>query len=172
MSLWLHVDFSRSYLLMGLNVHSNLLQLIRDRGKVGGWVPMSYHLLTTLSPPEWLCTKVGSCARHFNVSLIVPAKSQGGVHKLPFLQRKESWSVLNQGPSAYQPSALPLGHTACHNLLCVQVQWDATIISGFTFYLPLYLSQSICFFLEYRNLLENWSCADFKLCLWKEVCSC
>ena len=40
------------YLLMELNVHSNLLQLIRDEGKWGGWVPMSYHPLATLSPPE------------------------------------------------------------------------------------------------------------------------
>ena len=37
--------------------------------EVGGWVPMSYHLLATLSPLEWLCIKVGSCVRHFNVSL-------------------------------------------------------------------------------------------------------
>ena len=41
------------FLLMGLNVHSNLLRLIRDIGKwEGGWVPMSCHLLATLSPPE------------------------------------------------------------------------------------------------------------------------
>ena len=40
------------YFLMELNVHSNRLRLIRDRGEVGGWVPMSYHLLATLSPPE------------------------------------------------------------------------------------------------------------------------
>ena len=39
------------YLLMGLNVHSNLFRLIRDEGKWGG-VPMSYHLLATLSPQE------------------------------------------------------------------------------------------------------------------------
>ena len=66
-------------LLMGLNVHSNLLRLIRDGGKwgeVGGWIPMSYHLLATLSPPEWLYIKAGSCVRHFNISLIVWAKSQ------------------------------------------------------------------------------------------------
>ena len=42
---------------MGLNVHSNLLRLIRDgrggeRGEVRGWVSMSYHLLPTLSPAE------------------------------------------------------------------------------------------------------------------------
>ena len=36
-----------------------------------GWVPMSYHLLATLSPPEWLSIKAGSCVRHLNVSLIV-----------------------------------------------------------------------------------------------------
>ena len=48
---------------------------------------------------------------HFNVSFIVWAKSQDSVHKPPFLKRKESRSGSNRGPSAYQPSALPLGHT-------------------------------------------------------------
>ena len=43
---------------------------------------------------------------HFNVSLIVSAKSQDSVHKPQFLKRKESRSGLNRGPSAYQPSAL------------------------------------------------------------------
>ena len=49
---------------------------------------------------------------HFNVSLIVWAKSQDSVHKPQFFfKRKESRSGSNRGPSAYQPSALPLGHT-------------------------------------------------------------
>ena len=48
---------------------------------------------------------------HFSVSLIVWAKSQNGVHKPHILKRKESRSGSNRGPSAYQPSALPLGHT-------------------------------------------------------------
>ena len=39
------------------------------------------------------------------------AKSQDSVHKSQFLKRKESRSGSNRGPSAYQPSALPLGHT-------------------------------------------------------------
>ena len=47
----------------------------------------------------------------FNVSLLVQAKSQDRVHKPQFLKRKESRSGSNLGPSAYQPSALPLGHT-------------------------------------------------------------
>ena len=50
---------------------------------------------------------------HFNVPLIVWAKSQDSVHKPQFFEekRKESRSGSNQGPSAYQPSALPPGHT-------------------------------------------------------------
>ena len=53
---------------------------------------------------------------HFNVPLIVWAKSQDSVHKPQFSEekRKESRSGSNQGPSAYQPSALPLGHTGSH----------------------------------------------------------
>ena len=48
---------------------------------------------------------------HFNVSLIVRAKSQDSVHRPQFLKRKESGSGSNRGPSAYQPSSLPLDHT-------------------------------------------------------------
>ena len=51
---------------------------------------------------------------HFNVSLIVWAKSPVGIHKPQFLKRKGSRSGSNRGPSAYQPSALPLGHTGSH----------------------------------------------------------
>ena len=52
---------------------------------------------------------------HFNVSLTVWAKSQDRVHKPQFLKRKESRSGSNRGASAYQPSALPLGHTGSHS---------------------------------------------------------
>ena len=37
-----------------------------------------------------LCIKVGSCVRHFNVSLITWAKSQDSVPKPQFLKTKES----------------------------------------------------------------------------------
>ena len=36
-----------------------------------------------------------------------------------FLKRKESRSGSNRGPSVYQPSALPLGHTGSHPLASV-----------------------------------------------------
>ena len=72
---------------------------------------MSYHLLATLSPSEWLCIKVGSCVSHFNVSLIEWVKSQDSVLKPQSLKRKESRSGSNRGPSANQPGALPIGHT-------------------------------------------------------------
>ena len=53
-ALSIQADFLEhlTHLLMGLNVHSNLLRMIRDGGKLGGWVPVSFHLLTALSPPE------------------------------------------------------------------------------------------------------------------------
>ena len=50
--------------------------------------------------------------RHVIFSLIVWAKSQDSVHKPQFVKRKESRSGSNRDPSAYQPSALLLGHTA------------------------------------------------------------
>ena len=54
---------------------------------------------------------------HFSISLTVWAKSRDGVHKPQFLKRKESRSGSNRGPSAYQPSALPLGHTGSYPVL-------------------------------------------------------
>ena len=62
------------------------LRLIRD-GEVGGLGVL--YLTPTLSPPEWFCIKVGSCVGHFNVSLIVWAKSQDSVRKPQFLKRRE-----------------------------------------------------------------------------------
>ena len=55
---------------------------------------------------------------HFNVSLIAWANSQDSVHKPQFFEekRKESRSGSNQGLSAYQPSALPLGHTGSQSV--------------------------------------------------------
>ena len=58
---------------------------------------MSYHLPATLSPPEWICNKSGSCVRHFSVSLVVWAKSQDSVNKPQFLKRKESRCGSNKG---------------------------------------------------------------------------
>ena len=40
-----------------------------------------------------------------------PINSQDSVHKPHFLKRKECRSGSNRGPYAYQPSALPIGHT-------------------------------------------------------------
>ena len=56
---------------------------------------------------------MSSFVSQFNVSLTVWAKSRDTVHKTTIFEekRKESRSGSNQGPSAYQPSALPLGHT-------------------------------------------------------------
>ena len=45
------------------------------------------------------------------------AKSQNSVHKPQFLKRKDSRSGSNRDPSAYQSSALPLGHTGSRQQL-------------------------------------------------------
>ena len=88
---------------MGLYVHRNYSGLL-GTGKLGG------REFLYLIPTRY-CVKVGSCVSLFNVSLIVWAESQDSVHKPHFLKRKESQSGSNRGPSAYQPSALPLGYT-------------------------------------------------------------
>ena len=51
---------------------------------------------------------------HFHGLLIVRTRSPDSVHKPQFLKREESRSGSSRGPSAYQPSALPLGHTGPH----------------------------------------------------------
>ena len=38
-------------------------------------------------------------------------KSQGSVHGPQLLKKRRAEADLNQGPSAYQPNALPLGQT-------------------------------------------------------------
>ena len=110
-------DSHAAYALIRLNVHSNRLRLIRDVGKWGD----GYLCHTTFSlhcHHQNDCIKAGSCVRHFNVSLIVWAKSQEGVHKPQFLKRKEIPSGSNRGPSVYQPSALPLGPTGSGVRMC------------------------------------------------------
>ena len=84
------------------------LRLIRDGdvGRSGIFMSNTYSLHCHHQND---CIKVGSCVSHFNVSLIVLAKSQDSVHKPQFSKRKESRSGSNRGPSVYQPSALPLG---------------------------------------------------------------
>ena len=103
---------------MGLNVHSNLLRLIRAGGMWGdGYLcPKTYSLYSLHCHHQIDCIKAGSCVRRYNVTLIMGAKSQDTVHKPHFFKRKESWSRSNQGPSAYQHSTLPLGHTSSRGL--------------------------------------------------------
>ena len=62
------------------------VRLIRDGEVEGSGV---LYLTPTLSPLEWFCIKVGSCVSHFNVSVIVWAKSQDTVHKPIVLKRRE-----------------------------------------------------------------------------------
>ena len=79
--------------LTGLNVHSNLLRLIRDGGKREDWYlcPITYSLHCHHQND---CIRVGSCVSRFKVSSIVWAKSQDSVHKARFLKRKERQSRL------------------------------------------------------------------------------
>ena len=87
------------------------LRLTRD-GEVGGsgiFISNTYSLHCKHQNNSALRWAV--CVSHFNVSLIVWAKSQDSVHEPQLLKTKESRSGSNRGPSAYQPTALPLGHT-------------------------------------------------------------
>ena len=83
----------------------------------GDWVPRKWGKRetipnTTLSPPVGFCIKVGSDESHFDVSLTVGSKITKTVsinHK--FWRERKAKADLNQGPSAYQPYALPVGQT-------------------------------------------------------------
>ena len=76
------------------------------------------------------------------------AKSQDTVHKSQFLKRKESRRGSNRGPSTYQPSALPLGHTGSPLLwLCCDLRIPALCISAYPTHLaplPYCLTHPIC----------------------------
>ena len=58
------------------------------------------------------CITMGSDESHFNVSVGSDGQSQDSVHKpQPFWRERRAKAESNQGPSAYQPNALPLGQT-------------------------------------------------------------
>ena len=62
---------------------------------------------------NYFCIKVGSDESHFNVSVGSYGQSHKTVstnHNL-FSRKRRAEAVLNRGPSAYQPNALPLGQT-------------------------------------------------------------
>ena len=87
-------------------------RLIRD-GRVGGsgiFISNTYFLHChhqNDSALRWAAL----WAILMKVSFTVWAKCQDSVHKPEFLKRMGSRSGSNRDPSAYQPSALPLGHT-------------------------------------------------------------
>ena len=58
------------------------------------------------------CIKMGSDESHFNVSLIVRDKvTRQCPHTTTFGSERRAEADSNRGPSAYQPTALPLGKT-------------------------------------------------------------
>ena len=63
------------------------------------------------------CIKMGSDESHFNVSLIVKDKvTRQCPQTTTFLKRRRAKAVSNRGPSAYQPTTLPLGQTGSPRL--------------------------------------------------------
>ena len=57
------------------------------------------------------CIKMGSDESHFNVSLIVRDSHKTVSTNHNFWRERRAEAVLNWGPSAYQPTDLPLGQT-------------------------------------------------------------
>ena len=83
-------------------------------GEDGEYIYLSLHC----HHQNDFCIKMGSDESHFNVSLIVRDK----VTRLcPQTTTSEEKGEPNQGPSAYQPTALLLGQTGSLYCDCVQV---------------------------------------------------
>ena len=72
------------------------------------------------------CIKMGSDESHFNISLIVRNKV---IRQCPqitaFEEKGEQKADSNQGPSAYQPNALPLDQTGSRAARLVQSPYQA-----------------------------------------------
>ena len=84
--------------------------------EVGGGVREIIYLSLHCHHQNDSCIKMGSDESHFNVSVGSDGQSHKAVstnHNL-FLREKRAEAVSNRGPSAYQPNALPLGHTGSH----------------------------------------------------------
>ena len=60
------------------------------------------------------CIKMGSDESHFNVSLIVRDSHKTMSTNHNFWRERRAKAVSNRSPSAYQPNALTLGQTGCH----------------------------------------------------------
>ena len=75
------------------------------------WEEGEYIPIATVTT-RMTCIKMDSDESHFNVSLIVRNKvTRQCPQATTFQEKGEPKPVSNRGPSAYQPTALPLGQT-------------------------------------------------------------
>ena len=77
-------------------------------GEEGEYIIYTYHYTVTT---RITCIKMGSIESHFNVSLIVRGKVTRQCRQTTTWRERRAEAVSNRGPSAYQPTALPLGQT-------------------------------------------------------------
>ena len=81
----------------------------RGYESVGRGRVYTYHYTVTT---RMTCIKMGSDESHFNVSVGSDGQSRKTVStNHNFWREKRTEAVSNRGPSAYQPTALPLGQT-------------------------------------------------------------
>ena len=91
-----------------------------EYGGGGTWRLYTYRYTVTT---RMTCIKMGSDESHFNVSLIVrdkvTIKTVSTNHN--FRRERRAEAVWNRGPSAYQPTALPLGQTgSLHRVTAIE----------------------------------------------------
>ena len=92
-------------------------------GEEGECIPIATRTVTT----RMICIKMGSDESHFNVSPVivrdkVTTETVSTDHN--FWRERRAEAVSNRGPSAYQPTALPLGQTGSQGL-CLMMMMKA-----------------------------------------------
>ena len=80
-------------------------------GKEGDYISTYRYTVTT----RMTCIKMGSDESHFNVSLVVRDSHKTVSRDHNFSRERRAEAVSNRGPSAYQPTVLPLGQTGSLN---------------------------------------------------------
>ena len=136
------------------------------RGYGGGGSGRGYTYRYTVTA-GMTCVKMGSDESHFNVSLIVRGQSHKTVStNHNFWRERRAEAVSNRRPSAYQPTALPLGQTGSHCFLLFPFSLFSKITGADDAREVITFTNQICFRWGYIRL---WNCMWHRhVMMWEE----